>query len=108
MEIHNCSKYAECNDTNGSYTCTCKPGYKGDGFICTGNKKHDIKLVYNLDLFIPRKNFYFLNKFFVEFNQCDHNSIFCHNYAAECVSLNGSFGCQCKAGYRGDGFNCES
>ena len=39
MELHNCSKYAECNDTNGSFTCTCKSGYKGDGVTCTGISK---------------------------------------------------------------------
>ena len=32
----NCSKNANCSNTDGSYTCTCSPGWKGDGINCTG------------------------------------------------------------------------
>ena len=33
---HKCDKNAECNNTRGSYTCICKPGYSGDGYNCQG------------------------------------------------------------------------
>ena len=33
-----CHKEATCNNTNGSYVCTCKPGFIGDGRNCTGNR----------------------------------------------------------------------
>ena len=33
---HNCSSDAVCNNTHGSLNCTCKPGYKGDRYNCTG------------------------------------------------------------------------
>ena len=33
---HNCSSNAFCNNTKGSYNCSCKPGYTGDGWTCTG------------------------------------------------------------------------
>ena len=26
---------AECNNTDGSYSCSCTPGYSGDGINCT-------------------------------------------------------------------------
>ncbi|XP_068708476.1 sushi, von Willebrand factor type A, EGF and pentraxin domain-containing protein 1-like [Montipora foliosa] len=32
---HNCSHVAVCNNTNGSYNCTCKEGYVGDGRNCS-------------------------------------------------------------------------
>ena len=35
--LSRCSKDAICEDTPpGNWTCTCKPGYTGDGFICSG------------------------------------------------------------------------
>ena len=34
---HNCSVNAVCNDTRGSYNCTCKDGFHGDGINCNGN-----------------------------------------------------------------------
>ena len=34
---HNCSSDAFCNNTHGSFNCTCKPGYEGDGNNCTGD-----------------------------------------------------------------------
>ena len=34
----NCSADAVCNNNKGSYNCTCKEGYYGDGNICrSGN-----------------------------------------------------------------------
>lgn len=33
MFRHRCSEEARCINTIGSYTCACKPGYNGTGFI---------------------------------------------------------------------------
>ena len=35
-EIHGCDVNAKCNNTLGSYKCTCKDGYEGNGTNCTG------------------------------------------------------------------------
>ena len=32
-DIHNCDSLANCNNTMGSYDCTCIDGYDGDGFV---------------------------------------------------------------------------
>ena len=32
----NCDANADCTNTVGSYNCTCKSGYSGDGVTCTG------------------------------------------------------------------------
>ena len=31
-----CHANAICNNTDGSYICTCDSGYSGDGFTCNG------------------------------------------------------------------------
>ena len=31
-----CDSNAMCNNTDGSYICTCNTGYSGDGLSCTG------------------------------------------------------------------------
>ena len=33
---HSCHVNATCTNTNGSYVCTCNPGYVGNGSDCTG------------------------------------------------------------------------
>lgn len=33
-----CHKYAYCNSTKQSYTCTCMEGFNGDGHNCTGSE----------------------------------------------------------------------
>ena len=35
-ELNTCDENANCTDTIGGYNCSCKPGYEGDGFNCTG------------------------------------------------------------------------
>ena len=33
---HNCSENANCTNTGGSFNCSCKPGYIGNGHNCSG------------------------------------------------------------------------
>ena len=34
-ELDECHSDAVCTNTRGNYTCTCRPGYTGNGFTCT-------------------------------------------------------------------------
>ena len=33
--FNNCHENAQCTNTEGSFTCSCNPGYTGDGVNCT-------------------------------------------------------------------------
>ena len=46
---YNCSSNAVCNNTKGSYNCTCKPGYEGDGDNCTGNFFHNFVILHTIE-----------------------------------------------------------
>ena len=35
-----CDMNAECEDTVGSFNCTCNDGFTGDGFNCTSKSMH--------------------------------------------------------------------
>ena len=37
MNMSKCDENANCSNNDGSYNCTCNPGYEGNGFNCTGN-----------------------------------------------------------------------
>ena len=57
-EISPCDSNANCTNSDGSYSCTCKQGFTGDGRACEGNvlSSKDAKSHYN-----PFNHLYVLN-----------------------------------------------
>ena len=51
---HKCHANADCVNTHGSYNCTCKAGYTGDGRNCSG----EINNV-NVQIMITRQGLFF-------------------------------------------------
>nr|XP_034958620.1 stabilin-2-like [Zootoca vivipara] len=73
-----CHAHADCQFTNGAMSCICKPGYEGDGIICS-----EVDPCANL---IP--------------HSCNAN--------AECVKTGpGTHECVCQPGWTGNGKDCS-
>ena len=131
-DIDECSSANECHldttctNTNGSYNCTCKDGFKGDGKNCTGN----ILLKSITTKRFHKKNFqkgeFFCHDFpnfhgpghqnaslislslalFIlspDIDECYLENV-CH-LDATCNNTKGSYNCTCKDGFEGDGRN---
>ena len=47
-----CDENAMCENTDGSFTCTCINDYTGDGFTCTGNDGYNN---YGIHIIFPQK-----------------------------------------------------
>ena len=62
---HQCDSHAFCNKTKGSYmyNCTCKPGYFGNGFNCTGSIVTKTLIAKTLTLY---KNIFYSSIFFFQ------------------------------------------
>lgn len=72
----NCHVDADCTNTGGSFSCTCKSGYVGDGVTLCND----------------------INECASGTHNCDSN--------ATCTNTVGGFNCTCLAGYTGDGVTC--
>ena len=73
--VHTCDANAVCNNTQGSYNCTCSPGYTGNGTSCNGYYQ---RYLANLPLI---KGHVTIGRFWVE-------------VIAQCLHLNTTFSCR--------------
>ena len=120
---HNCDVKAFCNNTEGSFNCTCSPGYTGNGIKCTGklsflmektidnynevrdNPQRDSLFIlsYCRSLSTKTRAFFSLHP---DINECTSNAHDC-DVKAFCNNTEGSFNCTCPAGYTGNhGTSC--
>ena len=85
---------ANCANIDGSYTCSCQPGYTGDGLNCRGT--------YVLCCHTQQAKV--VNCFFVD--ECTDSTSVC-NGADGCENMGGSYVCLCGAGLSWNGTFCE-
>ena len=45
MDPSSCDENADCTNNDGSYSCTCKQGFIGDGAVCEGTYKFPEKVM---------------------------------------------------------------
>ena len=81
-----------CQNNVGSYSCTCNAGYKKNGHSCEG-------ILSNLLYKISIK--------YLDIDECTDGVDDC-DINGECTNTIGSFACNCKSGYSGDGTECQS
>ena len=97
LETYPCHFNANCVDTDGSFNCTCREGFEGNGVNCTGRltiiKKDSIHVWW-----------WFLN-FVADIPECGREIDDCDPNAT-CTNTVGSYVCNCNAGFTGDGFTC--
>ena len=80
---HDCDVNANCTNTNGSHSCTCKEGYTGKGESCQGKIKLDLE-----------KSRIIKSIMFTDIDECNDNSHVC-DANANCTNTNGSYNCIC-------------
>ncbi|XP_048581930.1 fibrillin-1 isoform X2 [Nematostella vectensis] len=76
-----------CQNTEGSFTCSCKPGYTP---TFSGPVSDRTRNLTSCD----------------DVNECARDPSPCHENAA-CTNTKGSYLCRCNSGYTGDGKDCK-
>ena len=102
-----CSIDAICENTIGSYTCSCNEGYKGDGFECEGMKNKRKKKEKEKNKQKHKNTDKMSNKLIIDVDECASKSDNTCNINAICENTIGSYNCSCNEGYKGDGFEWE-
>ena len=103
-----CDENAYCTNTDGSYSCTCKQEFDGDGISCKGNLKreHSWTLsVRNCKTSFSNLNIHVVNDF-TDFDKCSLEPSPCDE-KSDCGNSEGSYSCTCKTGFTGNGAICE-
>ena len=125
--MEKCAKNAECLNSEGSYSCQCKLGFIGDGYsYCTGNElflskfpatrycgewvRATVTTVANFCIsnfsctkWSTPADALSLLSLITDINEC--LNVTCGENA-ECLNTEGTYSCQCKSGFTGDGYNC--
>ncbi|XP_028410394.1 fibrillin-1-like [Dendronephthya gigantea] len=116
-KAHRCHSQATCNNTIGSYTCTCSEGFTGNGKVCEDMNECDVKTyrchsqascsnTYGSYTCTCNEGFTGNGKVCKDIDECVFDHLGCH-FQATCKNTNGSYTCTCKEGFSGNGSVCE-
>ena len=103
--MDNCADNATCSDTEGSYECTCDPGFSGDGFNCTSKINRVLIIGLCEEQYDNNTNNVVwqspdVNECALHLDDCDENS--------DCVDTEGGYDCECHDGFIKNGTICTS
>ncbi|XP_045682562.1 stabilin-2 [Phyllostomus hastatus] len=116
-----CHIHATCEYSNGTASCVCKPGYKGDGRLCSemdpctgltpggcSRNAECIKTGVGTHACVCQQGWTGDGRDCSEINNCRLPSAGgCHSNATCLYVGPGQNGCECKKGFRGNGIECE-
>ena len=109
---NDCDQSSVCTNSKRSYSCSCKPGYFGNGKTCqVGSCTEDVCSV-NEECVSPTgidcrcKNGFELDdtQICVDIDECASKDSCDEN--ANCLNTDGSYECRCRQGFFGDGMSC--
>ncbi|XP_028413932.1 fibrillin-1-like [Dendronephthya gigantea] len=109
-----CDVNAVCNNTDGSFVCSCNSGYSGSGFTCTDKDECAVKDSCDEYALCNNTVGSFIcackSGFSRDGSNCTDNDE-CYtdkpcDVNAVCNNTVGSFACVCNSGFSGDGLNC--
>ncbi|XP_066942744.1 pro-epidermal growth factor-like isoform X1 [Macrobrachium rosenbergii] len=115
---HNCSEKAMCYNLPIDYTCTCLPGYSGDGFTCVdidecqthlnGLCKGNETCVNTIGSYecTCSEGFSKVGDSCQDIDECREGTDRCHRRAI-CQNTVGGYSCHCRPPYSGNGFTCN-
>ncbi|CAH3168531.1 unnamed protein product, partial [Pocillopora meandrina] len=117
LNSHKCSENANCTNTEGSYICSCNPGFSGNGLECEGINLPKLPATVAVDYAacessggsfkcVCKPGFSGDGQNCTDIDECFENTHNCSKGNATCTNTEGSFTCSCNPGFTGDGYNC--
>lgn len=109
IEGNDCDEFADCKNSYGSYSCSCKDGYRGNGKECIKGKWKWLCSRSGSEVVPVFSYFLFLTLYFFSVTvtgRCSREN--CDVYAS-CLAdpLSGITNCACQIGFIGDGLKCQ-